>query len=333
MATKKFLIAGLGSIGRRHLKNLESLGEKNITLFRTHKSTISAGGLADYPVFTDLSAALADPPDAVIVSNPTALHMQVALPAAEAGCALLIEKPLAHQMDALMPFEKVVNQRNSIVLTAYQFRFNSGLQQIREMIAQETLGRPLSFQCTWGEYLPAWHPWEDYRHSYAANRDMGGGAVLTLSHPLDYLMWIFGNVAELFASTGNESDLELQCEDYADVILKFQSGVVGTLHLDYYRQPKRHDLEITCANGVICWDYKTSSVIVPDGNEKKRVFSPPTSFNRNQMFVDEMRHFIDCLEGKATPICDYEDGKKALKLGWGILQSGHYHKRVVFEGN
>jgi predicted dehydrogenase len=331
MASKKFLIAGLGSIGRRHLKNLESLGERDISLYRTNKSTIPGDEIKDYPVYTELKAALDSHPDAVIISNPTFLHMQVATPAAEAGCALLIEKPLAHQLDDLMAFEGVFNRKKNLVLTAYQFRFNPGLIQMKELLDNNSVGRPISFQGTWGEYLPGWHPWEDYRSSYAANSEMGGGVVLTLSHPLDYLIWLFGSVKDLFANTGKKSSLELQCEDHADVILNFQTGIAGVLHLDYYRQPKRHDLSVRCSDGVISWDYTTSNVVVEINDGEKITHAAPEGFERNDMFMAEMRHFINCMDGKATSVCDYEDGKKVLRLATGILQSGRYRERVIFD--
>ena len=332
MTRKKFLIAGLGSIGRRHLHNLELLGETDISLFRTHKSTIEDSNLKDYHVFSVLEEALASKPDSVIISNPTSFHMNVAVPAAEAGCALLIEKPLSHELDELMAFEKVLDRKKTIVMTAYQFRFNPGLKKIKEILQNGTLGKPLSFQCKWGEFLPGWHPWEDYRKSYAANRNLGGGVVLTLSHPLDYLLWFFGNVKDLFAFTEKNSSLELDCEDTADVVFNFQSGVAGTLHLDYFCQPKQHEINIICSEGTIFWSYETSNVVASHANGEESVFTAPLDYERNNMYQEEMKHFIDCMDGKAKPPCTYEDGKRALKLAIGILHSGKYNQRVVFEG-
>jgi len=331
MTGKKFLIAGLGSIGRRHLHNLELLGETNISLFRTHKSTITEKDLKGYPVFSDLGDALACKPDSVIVSNPTSLHMNVAVPAAEAGCALLIEKPLTHKLDELTAFEMVLDRKKLLVMTAYQFRFNPGLKKIKDILKKGALGEPLSFHCRWGEFLPDWHPWEDYRASYAAKKELGGGVVLTLSHPLDYLVWFFGNVTDLFAHTGKNSRLELDCEDSADVVMNFQSGLAGTLHLDYYCQPKQHEINIICSEGTIFWDYETSNVITRNAKGEESVFVVPPDYERNNMYREEMKNFIDCMDGEAMPACTYEDGKKALKLAIGILHSGKYNQRVVFE--
>ncbi len=325
----KFLIAGLGSIGRRHLRNLEILGQKDILLYRTHKSTLEDKELAGYPVETDIQTALKHKPDAVIISNPTALHMNVAVPAAQAGCTLFIEKPIANQLDDLVELEAAMKKHKNRIFTAFQFRFNSGLKKAKQLIDDGIIGRPLSFTSHWGEYLPDWHPWEDYRKSYAARGDLGGGVVLTLCHPLDYLRWLFGDVAELTANTGKISDLEIDVEDFAQALLCFQSGVVGSLHLDYYQRPKHHDLEIIGTEGTLHWDYNSTAVWVNRGSENETYYPPPQDYERNRMFLDEMKHFVDLAAGKVDSLCSYQDGKEALKLIWGILQSSRYKQRVI----
>lgn len=326
----KFLIAGLGSIGRRHLKNLEALGERDIILYRTHKSTLADDGVDQYPVESDLEKALAHQPDAVIISNPTALHMHVALPAAKAGCALFVEKPLAAHMDELNLLDAILQEKMNIFFSAFQFRFNPGLKKVRELLDLGAVGRPLSFNASWGEYLPDWHPWEDYRQSYAAKKGLGGGVVLTLCHPLDYLRWMFGDPVELYANTGNASDLELEVEDFADALICFKDGVSGLLHLDYYRRDKRQDLEIVCSEGTIYWDYSSNAVKLHLADGTSTEFSAPNGFVRNNMFMDEMAHFLRVLRREEAPLSTFEDGRKALEFAWGILHSSRYHQRVVF---
>jgi predicted dehydrogenase len=326
----KFLIAGLGSIGRRHLKNLEALGEKDIILYRTGKSTLMDDELEQYPFETDLEKALAHQPDAVIISNPTALHMQVVVPAAQADCALFVEKPLAHQLDDLLPLEPILKEKKIIFFSAFQFRFNPGLKKVRELLDAETAGRPLSFNAYWGEYLPDWHPWEDYRQSYAAKKSLGGGVVLTLCHPMDYLRWMFGDPMDLYANIGNSSDLELDVEDFADALVRFNNGVSGMLHLDYYRRDKRQDLEIVCSEGTIYWNYSSCAVKVHLADGTSIEYPAPDGFERNNMFLDEMAHFLRVLRGEEAPLCTFEDGRKALEFAWGILHSSRYHQRVVF---
>jgi predicted dehydrogenase len=326
----KFLIAGLGSIGRRHLRNLVALGEDDIVLYRTHRGTLEDEELAAFPVETELTAALAQRPDAVIVSNPTALHMSVAVPAAQAGCALFLEKPIASSLDDLRVLEEALKNHGNKVFSAYQFRFNPGLRKVKELLEQGAIGQPLTFACHWGEYLPDWHPWGGLSPKLCRRRDLGGGVVLTLCHPLDYLRWLFANVREVCAFTGKLSDLEVDVEDTADALLLFDSGAQGSLHLDYFRRPKRHDLEISGTDGTLYWDYESSAVRLAQGAQAEQVFPAPEGFERNQMFLDEMRHFIQVVKGQAEPLCTYADGRGALELAWGILQAGRYRQRVIF---
>jgi predicted dehydrogenase len=168
----KFLIAGLGSIGRRHLRNLVKLGEKDILLYRTHQSTLPADDLAAYPVEIDLAAALAQRPDAVIVSNPTALHLNVAIPSARQGCHLLLEKPIADSLEGVRDLFDAVEEGGGEVLVGYQFRFHPGLIQAKQLLLENAIGRPISFRAVYAEYLPGMHPWEDYRLSYSARQSL-----------------------------------------------------------------------------------------------------------------------------------------------------------------
>jgi len=314
----KFLIAGLGSIGRRHFRNLLALGERDILLYRTHQATLPDDELAGFPVETDLRSALAHKPDAVIVSNPTALHLDIAIPAAKCGCHLLLEKPISHSMARLDELVNAVEQNDVKVLVGFQFRFHPGLRQVKKLLDEGTIGTPLSARAQWGEYLPNWHPWEDYRLGYAARPDLGGGVVLTLSHPLDYLRWLLGEVESISALTSNKS-LGMPVEDLAEITLRFTTGSIASLHLDYDQRPPSHTLEIMGTHGTIRWDNtdgitRLSTVGLDDKAGPWHDFAPPEGFERNWMFLDEMRHFRDIIHGKARSLCTLQDGIHALRL-------------------
>ena len=232
----KFLIAGFGSIGRRHFRNLLSLGIDDIVFLRSNQSTISDDEIADFLVETDLQSALSHKPDAVIIANPTSLHLDVAIQAAKLGCHLFIEKPISHSLERIDLLQKALQQGGGKVFTAFQFRFHPGLLTIKNLIStpSSAFGRPLYVRSHWGEYLPNWHPWEDYRKGYSARADLGGGVVLTLCHPLDYVRWIFGEVTSVWAFTSDQSDIEIDVEDTAEIGLRFENGVIGSIHLDLF---------------------------------------------------------------------------------------------------
>jgi predicted dehydrogenase len=328
----KILIAGLGSIGRRHFRNLRTLGEENILLYRTHRATLSDDELAGFPVETDLSKALSHHPDAVIISNPTALHLDVAIPAAELGCHLLLEKPISHSLDGLERLQNAVERSGSRVLVGFQFRYHPGLRLVEKLLqgTDETyptrIGQPLSLRAHWGEYLPGWHPWEDFRQGYAARTDLGGGVILTLSHPLDYLHWLFGSVDRLFAihTRSNQlSNLDLQVEDTAEISLCFASGVIGSVHLNYNQRPPAHWLEVVGTEGTLRWDNLDGSVRTYNPpSQAWETWVPPVGFERNWLFLDQMRHFLQVVRGEAEPFCSLEDGLYALRLSLAALHSG-----------
>ena len=318
----KFLIAGFGSIGRRHLRNLRALGETDIILLRSHKSTLPDDEITGLPVETDITAALAHKPDAVIISNPTALHLDVAIPAAKAGCAILMEKPVSHSLDRLDEFKQAAKAGGAGVLLGYQFRFHPGLRQVKAWLMDGLIGRPLSFRAQWGEYLPNWHPWEDYRKSYTSRSDLGGGVVVTLSHPIDYLRWLLGDVKSLWAFSGRLSDLEIQVEDYAEIGMQFANGVTGSLHVDYYQQPPSHTLEITGTAGRVTWDNADGLARLFQAQTGQwSEFSLPANFDRNDLFIAESKHFLDIVQKKADPVCSLADGEAALKLCLAVHES------------
>jgi len=340
----KILIAGLGSVGRRHLRNLIALGEKDIVLLRSHQSTLSDDELAGFPVETDLAASLKKhKPDAVIVANPTALHMDIAIPAAQAGCHILLEKPISDSMDLVDELQKAAQKSGSRILVGFQFRYHPTLNKSRELIQQGALGKVLAAHVHWGEYLPQWHPWEDYRQSYAARADLGGGVIVTLIHPLDYLRFIVGEVDSLWSFNGHLSPLELDVEDVAEIGLRFANGAVGGVHLNYIQRPPVHRMEIVGTNGTLRWDnadgvlhfYKMPA---PFGSYSDNPpapviesFSPPEGFDRNQLFVAQTRHFLETVRGESELVCTLEDGIQALRLALAAKQSTSTHQAILLQ--
>jgi predicted dehydrogenase len=332
----KILIAGLGSIGRRHLHNLLDLGERDILLYRTRRSTLPEDELGAFPVVTDLNAALDWHPEAAIIANPTALHLETAIPAARAGCHLLLEKPLSHTAEGLPALRQAVQQGGGQVLVGFQFRFHPGLRRTATWIAQGAVGRPLSFHAHWGEYLPDWHPWEDYRRGYSARSDLGGGVILTLSHPLDYLRWLLGEVDSLWAFAGKSGELDIDVEDTAEIGLRFQNGAIGSLHLNYNQRPPAHTLEIIGTRGTLSWDNRDGVAALYQAERKEWQRVAPENlldlkrpFERNDLFLAEMRHFLALARGEVTPVCSLEDGIAALRLALAAQESARAGEQVT----
>lgn len=319
----RILICGLGSIGRRHLRNLRALGHQDIVLLRSGRSTLPDEELADLPVEREIDVALSRwRPQAVIVATPTALHLEAAIPAARAGCHVLLEKPISHSLSGIDELRAAVAERGSRVLVGFQFRFHPGLQRVKTLLEGGSIGRPTSVRAHWGEYLPDWHPWEDYRCAYSARSDLGGGVVLTLCHPFDYLPWLFGEPCRLWARAARLSDLELDVEDTADVLLSFISGLTASVHLDFIQRPPEHRLTIVGTEGTMEWDGLEGSVRLYSARaDGWQTIPPPEGFERNTLFLDEMRHFLQLIASDVRPACSLEEGIRALRLALAALES------------
>lgn len=340
----KFLIAGLGSVGRRHLRNLIALGERDIVLLRTRKGTLPDDELKDYPAETDLQEALKKhQPDAVIVANPTSLHLDVAIPAVEAGRHILLEKPVSHSPARLDVLYKTAQKSGSKILVGFQFRYHPTLKQARELIQSNAVGKILTAHAHWGEYLPQWHPWEDYRHSYAARADLGGGVILTLTHPLDYLRFLLGEVESLWSLNGHISPLEIDVEDVAEIGLKLANGAIGGVHLNYFQRPPVHHLEIVGTDGTLRWDnadgilhfHRMPASLGSYSDHPPapviESFLPPEGFERNQLFVAQARHFIEIVRREAQPVCTLEDGIQALRLALAAKESQRTGRSIMLQ--
>ena len=311
----KILIAGLGSIGRRHLKNLAALGVRQLAAVTRNRSVLPSDELPPFLSFEGMEAALEWRPDAVFVCNPTALHFETARLAARAGCHIFLEKPVSHTLEGLAELEYLVEKKGLIIQTGFQFRYHPVFKKIKKTIEQGLIGRAVSAHAHWGEYLPGWHPWEDYRGSYSAREDLGGGVVLTLCHPFDYLRWMLGEAEVISALGGHLSDFETDTEDTALVSLQFSTGAIGSVYLDYISNPPKHTLQIIGTKGRIEWDADYGSAKIystqPQGFE---TISPGQFFDRNEMFRAEAADFLDCIAQRKQPGCTLHDGIKALEI-------------------
>lgn len=324
----KFLIAGFGSIGRRHLRNLIELGEKDFVLLRSHHSTLPEDEIKDIPVETTVEAALSHHPDGVIIANPTALHLDVAIPAAKMGCAVFMEKPISGTPERLPELQNALRHNGGRLQMGFQFRFHPGLRTVKDLINAGCIGRSLSFRAEWGEYLPGWHPWEDYRQSYSARRDLGGGVLLTLSHPLDYIRWLFGDPQWIWGMSCKISELELEVDDIAEIGLQMANGMTGSVHLDYYSRPACNELTVLGSDGRLICNNLDGIVRLYSADGDVKTFVPEPAYDRNNMFLDEMRRFIAVTSGSAEPSCTLEDGI-AVQQMVDIVRRSWNEKRML----
>ena len=326
----RFLVVGCGSIGKRHIRNLKTLKGGDVIAHDVQpercREVQQEYGVEAYARLED---ALAQKPDVALICTPTSLHIPPTLSAARSGCHLFIEKPLSHSLEGLDELVDVVARKNLVTLVGCNMRFHPGIAKMKKLLESETIGKVLCARVQAGQYLPDWHPWEDYRYGYSANRSLGGGIILDGIHEIDYITWFLGEVSQVFCFSGKLSSLEIDTEDTAEILLQFRTGTIAEVHLDYVQRARGRSCQIIGEEGTILWDFSVKEVRLYRAQTKEwQVFPEEPDYDTNQMYIEEMKHFLQCFEGKAKPAQDVNAGKRALEIALAAKESARTGKVI-----
>lgn len=323
----KLLVIGCGSIGERHIKNLRTLSVDSILACDTNSDRLHLmKEKYDAEIYNDVDDALEKNPDAVLVCTPPNLHIPMALKAAEHNAHMFIEKPISHNLEKVDDFLKETKRKKLIVLVGYNLRFHQGIQLMKKMIDEGTIGRILSAKAEFGQYLLDWRT-SDYRQSYTAKKNMGGGIILDLSHEIDYIRWILGDITEVSCFADKVSDLDVDVEDTAEILLKIKNKIIAEIHLDFIQRSYSRNCKIIGEKGTIIWDYPDKIVKVYNADvEQWKTY--PIKMEPNDMYVEEMKHFINCISGKVQPLIDGNTAKKVLEIALAAKKSAKNGKAI-----
>lgn len=320
---------GLGSIGQRHFKNLYENFDVDLIAYRRRCLPTQFIDDKIFKTYTNLEKAIAEKPDIALITNPTSMHIPIATKLADNGCHLFIEKPLSHDMNGIGKLIDIVEKKKLITFIGCNLRFHPCIKTVKQLIHDDAIGDIYSTRAVFGTYMPEWHPWEDYRDTYPARKSLGGGVILTSIHELDYLYWMFGNVDKLIAYTEKDSKLEIDTEDNAEIIMKFKNGIVANVHLDFYSKPYRRGCKVVGENGTIVWDFDNNKVSLYEDSTnrwKDVVYSVPSDYN--QVYIDEMKHFIDCVNNNKETINNIYNGKNVLELALAAKKSSEERRWI-----
>ncbi|MEK7585317.1 MAG: Gfo/Idh/MocA family oxidoreductase [Patescibacteria group bacterium] len=323
------IVIGFGSIGKRHYLNLKQLGFNRIGVFdASEQAFVGEAGVSRVEKLTSNSLAEFK---IAFICTPTNLHLKYALLAARAGCHLFIEKPLSHDLKGVNELIKLCRRKKLVNMVACNFRFNEGFKSLKRMVSSDELGQPLTARVVIGHDLSQSRPGVDYRNTYAASR-VGGGVILDSgAHAVDYLIDLFGAAKKAHGFLGNISKLEIKSEDFAEVIIKHQAGVVTTLSLDYFSRPKRHRVEIQFTAGWATWDFVKNELTISRADQKsietKKLYDGSTDdYRRNTMYTEEVAAFMALAARQKTPITqDLSQAKRTLAL---LLQIKKQAKKI-----
>jgi predicted dehydrogenase len=318
MTIDRVLIVGLGSIGQRHLRLARQLlPSADIRVLR-HQPSKDLPEFAN-GCFSELNEAISFAPQLAVIASPASFHLPVANALAKVGTHLLVEKPLSSELKGVDELIAFCQLKHVVLLTGYNLRFFPSLQKFRTLLHTNAIGRIMSVRCEIGQYLPTWRPGSDYRHGVSASRALGGGALLELSHELDYLRWIFGEINWVAASLSRQSALEIDVEDTAHLTLGFcctkgNSGLIGTVNLDFIR----HDTTRLCTAigelGSLRWNGLTGVVELFEAGSSNWRELYRHQHQRDESYLDEWQHLLACIQGMAMPLISGADGLQVLRV-------------------
>lgn len=312
------LVVGLGSIGSRHIKVINKLlPNAEIKILRSRLPFDIS--LTSNEYITTLSDAIAFKPEIAIISNPSRLHISIAQNLALQGVHIMVEKPISDSLNGVVDLINTCKQKNLILAVGYNLRFLPSMEQFRMFLFQGIIGKFFSIRCEAGQYLPSWRPDIDYRQSVSAQKSLGGGVLLELSHELDYLRWIFGEVSWVRATLSKQSNLEIDVEDTAHLTLGFFSKsskhqLVGTVNLDFIRHDHTRLCTVIGENGSLRWDGNSGVVsLLKEGSTTwEDIFSNQSS--KDETYIAEWKNFLDCIKESKTPKITGEDGLRVLDI-------------------
>jgi predicted dehydrogenase len=325
----KALVVGCGSIGRRHTENLRRLGVEEILVFDPDRlrSTAVASEYAVQAVET-LDAAYSSQPQVALICAPTSLHLELARQALEHGCHLLIEKPLSHRLNGTESLIASARGQGRVLMVGYNLRFHACVCEMRRWLEEGRIGHVASARLHAGSYLPARHPWEDYRRGYGARASQGGGVILDAIHEIDYALWFFGMPRSVSCVGGRFSNLEIDVEDVAEILLDYPDRKVVSIHLDYLDRPPQRYAEIIGDAGVIRSNLMEGTAQLFEG-EKNQWDRFRSRGGLSDTYLLELKHFLVCVSNGSAPLVDGEVACRSLAVAEAAKRSAREYQPVI----
>ncbi len=314
----RILIVGLGSIGKRHLRLARDLFPVADIRVLRHQAFSEVAEFSN-GCFSSIQEAINFVPQLAVIASPAPFHIFTAQALAELGTHLLIEKPLSVSFDGVEKLLESCKKKNIVLLTGYNLRYLISLQHFRDMLEVGVIGKVLSVRCEIGQYLPSWRPHIDYRQGVSARHDLGGGALLELSHELDYLRWIFGEIDWVKATLSRQSNFEIDVEDTAHLILGFASKcngdrLIATVNLDFIRHDTTRLCTVIGEQGSLRWNGLSGGVDIYKAGSKKWRMLSRQPYKSDDSYIAEWQNFIACIQGNEVPLITGEDGLKVLEI-------------------
>ena len=327
----KILIVGAGSIGKRHIRNLKKIGILSSNLLAVDKRKDRLDEVKKLDIkkcFFSLKSALRESFDAAVICSPTSMHINQCILLAKQKKHLLIEKPLSHNLKDLNKLEKILKKNKLTSMIAYIFRFHPGVILAKKILNEKKIGKSLYFRGEFSEFLPDWHPYENYRKFYMAKKKQGGGSILDQCHIMDLSHFLMGNFKNVLCLNTKKSPLQIQADDISEMIINNSDGSVSSIHTDIFGRKHSKYFEIKGTKGNLKWDfYKNTLEIYNSKNKSNKTYRFRKDFNLS--YLDEIKHFITCvIKRKFKTKIPYDIGVSTMKLIHAAEISHKTGKRV-----
>jgi predicted dehydrogenase len=331
------LIVGLGSIGKRHLKALKKLRPNCRVTVVSRTSKHTQNKFVDFCAKSIDEAIFKNPINqkisCALICTPATEHLDNAIQLCENGIHVLIEKPISNDRESptdlfkLDRLIRIIKDKKTKTLIGYVLRHDPAAKKFKKLIDKDAIGEVFHVYSKCSSYLPSWRPDQDYRKSVSANKALGGGVLLELSHEIDYLMWFFGEPESVYAELGASDILNLDVEDSADLILKSKKGVLISLHLDFLNKQTERSVEAFGSGGQIKWDLVKQSVSL----QAEEVFEFTHYEDYNYNYEQQLLHFFKCIEEESAAVAPIEDAIKTLKVVELSKQSNKNKSKIFFK--
>ena len=312
MEKLKVLIAGCGSIGKRHARILTSLCIEEIMIYDSNQGQVEllVKELPDVKPVNSFEQGL-ERADAVFILTPTKLHIPMAIQAINAGCHVFIEKPLSVNMDGVNDLKVLAEKKGMKVMVGLCTRYHEGIIKAKQLLDSGKIGRLVSTRNMVGEHFPDVHP--EYKSLYYAKYS----GAFELMHDLDLAIWFAGQqVKNVYSVFGSFSDIDIEAPDVVEFLLGYQDRCTATVHLDFFQKPRRRIMELigTKSDLIIdftSWDEYTISLY----NSEKKIWETETYKSaRDDMFRDEDREFLEAVIYDKQIICNIQEACKSLRV-------------------
>lgn len=305
------LVIGYGSIGQRHLKNLQGLGLTNLAVCDSHGDRVAnakARGLIGFATVDEALAAFR--PQIGLVCTPPIAHLEPTLALLRANADVFLEKPVAASSHGWHEVAEEARRRGRIVQVGYNLRFHPVMTVVKRLLSEGAIGGVLYAHAQIGQYLPDWRPTVDYRANYTARADLGGGIMLDASHEIDLVTWLLGKPIDVTAASGRSSALEVDVEDSATLLLGYPQGRHAVVHMDFVRRGYCRTLDLVGESGNIVADLGTRSVRIE--RSKQSIDHLPVP--EGDMYVLELADFLASVDERREPLVTLEQGAAVLKI-------------------